>query len=95
MESPTLDVRYVAKLARLALSDQEIDTFQQQLGQVLEHVRQLEKVDVSQFEPLAHSNELVNVFREDIERPSLPVEKALANAPKKANDLVIVTKVVE
>jgi len=95
MESPTLDVRYVAKLARLALSDQEIDTFQQQLGQVLEHVRQLEKVDVSQVEPLAHSNELVNVFREDIERPSLPVEKALANAPKKANDLVIVTKVVE
>jgi len=95
MESPTLDVRYVAKLARLALSDQEIDTFQQQLGQVLEHVRQLEKVDVSKVEPLAHSNEVVNVFREDVERPSLPVEKALANAPKKANDLIIVTKVVE
>ena len=95
MESPTLDVRYVAKLARLALSDEEIDTFQQQLSQVLGHVQQLEKVDVSGVEPLAHANEVVNVFREDEPRPSLSPEQALANAPKQANDLFIVTKVVE
>jgi len=95
MESPTLDVRYVAKLARLALSDEEIDTFQQQLSQVLDHVQQLEKVDVSNVEPIAHANEVVNVFREDEPRPSLSPGQALANAPKQANDLFIVTKVVE
>ncbi len=95
METPQLDVRYVAKLARLALSEEEIDTFQQQLGQVLEHVRQLEQVDVTGIEPMAHAQALENVFREDVERPSLPVEKVLANAPKQSGDLIVVTKVVE
>jgi len=95
MESPQLDVRYVAHLARLALSEEEVATFQEQLGQVLAHVRQLESVDVSGVEPMAHANAVENVFRTDEPRDSLPVATVMGNAPKRANDLVIVTKVVE
>jgi aspartyl-tRNA(Asn)/glutamyl-tRNA(Gln) amidotransferase subunit C len=95
MAAPDLDVRYVAQLARLNLSDDEVSTFQAQLGKVIEFVQQLSKVDVESIEPTAHANPIFNVFREDIERPSLPLRDALSNAPRKANDLIVVTKVVE
>ncbi len=90
-----LDVRYVAQLARLNLSDQEIATFQAQLGKVIEFVQQLAKVEVEGIEPTAHANPVFNVVRADEECEPLPLKDALANAPRKANDLFIVTKVVE
>ncbi len=95
MSSPDLDVRYVANLARIDLSDAEITQFQSQLGRVLEYVEQLNQVDVSQVEPTAHANEVFNVFRADAPRPSLEKKSALANAPRQANGLIMVTKVVE
>ena len=95
MSSPELDVRYVANLARIALSDEEVTTFQGQLSRILEHVTQLEKVDVSGVEPTAHANPVYNVFRADEPRESLPKVAALANAPRQANGLFVVTKVVE
>jgi aspartyl-tRNA(Asn)/glutamyl-tRNA(Gln) amidotransferase subunit C len=95
MSSPELDVRYVANLARIDLSDAEIAQFQTQLGRVLEYVEQLSQVDVSHVEPTAHANDITNVFRADEAKPGLEKKAALANAPRQANGLVMVTKVVE
>jgi aspartyl-tRNA(Asn)/glutamyl-tRNA(Gln) amidotransferase subunit C len=93
--SDQFDVRYIAQLARLDLSDAEIAKFQSQLGQVLSHVEKLNKVDVSGVEPTAHANQVVNVFRPDEPRPWFTPEVALANAPRSANGLFIVPKVIE
>ena len=94
-KKPDLDVAYVAKLARLNLSDEETRLFQSQLGQVLEHVDKLREVDVSNVEVTAHAIPVFNVFREDEPRDWFSAEEALSNAPQKANGLFIVTKVVE
>ena len=95
MSSPDLNVRNVARLARLALSEEEISTFQSQLGRVLEHIEHLKKLDVSGVEPTAHTYPVFNVTREDTPGTSLPREAVLANAPRAANNLIIVPKVVE
>jgi aspartyl-tRNA(Asn)/glutamyl-tRNA(Gln) amidotransferase subunit C len=95
MSSKDFDVEYVAELARIKLTQDEINTFESQLGQVLEHVAKLNELDVSQVEPMAHSFPIYNVFREDELRESLDREAALANAPHQAQGLFIVTKVVE
>lgn len=95
MPNSTLDVRHLAHLARLHLSEEETAAFQAQLGQVLDYVRSLEKLDVSDVEPTAHAAPVFNVFRADEPQESFTPAEALANAPRKANDLFIVTKVVE
>jgi aspartyl-tRNA(Asn)/glutamyl-tRNA(Gln) amidotransferase subunit C len=95
MSVPEFDVRYVATLARLQLTDEETRTFQNQLGDVLAFVEKLKKVDVTGVEPTAHTSDVFNVFREDEVRPGLTAAEALANAPRKANDLFVVTKVVD
>ncbi len=95
MSSPELDVRYVANLARIDLDDAEIAQFQSQLGAVLKYVEQLNQVDVSNVEPTAHANDITNVFRADIAGQSLEKKAALQNAPRQANGLIMVTKVVE
>jgi aspartyl-tRNA(Asn)/glutamyl-tRNA(Gln) amidotransferase subunit C len=89
------DVEYVADLARIQLTPDEIKIFNSQLGLVLEHVAKLNEIDVSQVEPMAHSFPIYNVFREDEIRESLDRETALSNAPHQAQGLFIVTKVVE
>jgi aspartyl-tRNA(Asn)/glutamyl-tRNA(Gln) amidotransferase subunit C len=95
MSKPNLDVRDVARLARIQLTDEEATTFQAQLASVLEYVEQLSELDVSQVEPTAHAAPVFNVFREDVPRPGLSRESVLANAPHAANNLVVVTKVIE
>lgn len=95
MSSPDLNVRHVARLARLALTDEEITTFEGQLGRVLEHIEHLKKLDVTDVEPTAHTSAVFNVVREDIPGPSLARSAALGIAPRSANNLVIVPKVVE
>ncbi len=89
------DVRYTAQLARLNLSEEEIAKFQSQLSQVLDYVEKLKTVDVTNVEPTAHTYPIYNVFREDASRDWFDAETALQNAPRQANDLFIVTKVVE
>ena len=93
--SDQFDVRYIAQLARLDLSDAEIAKFQSQLGHILSHVEKLRQVDVSGVEPTAHANQVVNVFRADEPRDWFTPEVALANAPRSANGLFIVPKVIE
>lgn len=94
-ENADLDVGYVARLARLNLTDEETRTFQAQLAEVLEHVARLGSVDVRDVEPSAHAVPMFNVFREDEVRAWFSAADALQNAPRKANDLFVVTKVVE
>ena len=93
--SANFDVRYTAQLARLQLGEEEIATFQQQLSQVLKHVEKLEQVDVTGVEPTAHANAVFNVFRNDETRDWFSATEALANAPRQANQLFIVPKVIE
>lgn len=89
------DVRYTAGLARLNLSDAEAELFQAQLSKVLEYVEKLKKVDITGVEPTTYATPVANVVREDEAGVSLPVAEALGNAPRQANNLVIVAKVIE
>lgn len=90
-----IDVAYVAKLARLQLSPEETRTFQEQLGKVLEYAAKLREVDLAEVEAAAHVGPIFNVFREDEPRNGFTAEEALRNAPRQANDLFLVPKVVE
>lgn len=94
-EPVQIDVAHVAKLARLNLTEAETKLFQAQLGRVLEYAEKLREPDTSQVEPSAHAVPIFNVFRQDEPRAGLTAEEALSNAPRQANGLFIVTKVVE
>jgi aspartyl-tRNA(Asn)/glutamyl-tRNA(Gln) amidotransferase subunit C len=74
-------VLHVARLARLALSEEEVARFQEQLSAILEAVGKVSELDLEGVEPTSHPLEVVNVLAEDEPRPSLPLEEALANAP--------------
>jgi aspartyl-tRNA(Asn)/glutamyl-tRNA(Gln) amidotransferase subunit C len=93
--SDALDVRYTAKLARLHLNDEEVTKFQSQLAHILGYVEKLREVPVEGVEPTAQNVESSNVFRADAERDWFSPEQALANAPRQANQLFIVPKVIE
>ncbi len=93
--APDLDLDHVAKLARLALTPAEKETFSKQLGDVLHHIEQLAKVNVTGIEPTAHAFPVVNVWADDVARPGLPVEAALKNAPAQRDHMIVVPKVVE
>ena len=95
MPSPTLDVRYTAQLARINLSEEEIATFQSQLDHIIQYVEKLKQVVVSGVEPTAHAIPVFNVFRPDNPRDWFDATTALSNAPRQANGLFSVTKVVE
>ena len=90
----SIDVTYVADLARLRLSPEEIATFQKQLGDVLGYVSQLTEVDVSHVSLLGEAD-LKNNLRADVLVPSLSVPEALANAPKQENNLFVVPRMIE
>jgi len=75
------DVEKVALLARLRLSAAELDALTGQLAKVVGYVEKLGELNTDGVEPMAHAVEVTNVFREDVVRPSLPREAALANAP--------------
>jgi aspartyl-tRNA(Asn)/glutamyl-tRNA(Gln) amidotransferase subunit C len=74
------EVLHVARLARLALTDEEVERLGAQLNAILEAVGKVAELDLADVEPTAHPLELVNVWSEDEPRPSLSVEEALANA---------------
>ena len=95
MADAEFDVKYVAHLARLALTPEEEQKIGAQLGQVLGYIEKLKEVDVSCVEPTAHAFPMVNVTRPDELQPSLPHEEALRNAPAQANGLFMVPKIVE
>jgi aspartyl-tRNA(Asn)/glutamyl-tRNA(Gln) amidotransferase subunit C len=89
------DVKYVANLARLALSPEEEAKLGAQLNNILGYVEKLKQLDVSNVEPTSHAVPMINVVRLDEVRPGLSNEEALRNAPAKANGLFVVPKIVE
>jgi len=89
------DIKYVAHLARIALTPEEEQKFGAQLTHILGYVEKLNQLEVSNVEPMAHAVPLANVFRPDEIRPSLSNEEALRNAPAKANGLFLTPKIVE
>jgi len=95
MAAVEIDVKYVAHLARLALSPEEERKIGAQLSHILGYIEKLKEVDVSGVEPTAHPFPLINVTRPDETRPSLDQADALRNAPAQANGLFIVPKIVE
>ena len=90
-----LDVTYVARLARINLTQQEAEIFQRQLDDVIEYVEKLRRVDVTGVDAAANVLPVFNVFRPDRPRDWFTAEQALSNAPRQANGLFIVPKVVE
>jgi aspartyl-tRNA(Asn)/glutamyl-tRNA(Gln) amidotransferase subunit C len=90
-----LDVAYVARLARINLTEDEAKIFQKQLNDVLKYVDKLRQVDVSGVEIAAHALSVFNVFRPDAQRDWFTVKQALSNAPRQANGLFVVPKMVE
>jgi aspartyl-tRNA(Asn)/glutamyl-tRNA(Gln) amidotransferase subunit C len=90
-----LDIDHVAKLARLALTPEEKAEYARQLGDVLHHIEQLARVDVSGVEPTAHAFAVHNVWADDVAQPGLPVDAALKNAPAQRDHMIVVPKVVE
>jgi aspartyl-tRNA(Asn)/glutamyl-tRNA(Gln) amidotransferase subunit C len=88
------DVRHVAKLARLDLPEARIERLTLQLESILGYVAQIQKVDMTGVEPMAHAVPMHNVFREDIVQPSLPLDKVLQNAPDTDGPFFKVPKVI-
>ena len=90
-----LDVAYVARLARINLSEDEAKIFQKQLDDVLKYVEKLRRVDVTDVDAAAHALAVFNVFRDDLPRDWFTAKQALSNAPRQASGLFVVPKVVE
>jgi aspartyl-tRNA(Asn)/glutamyl-tRNA(Gln) amidotransferase subunit C len=90
-----VDVPHIAQLARLQLTTEEIDLFEKQLATILKYVEKLKEVNVEGVEPAAHAVPIFNVFREDKPCNWFSAAQALSNAPRQANNLFVVTKVVE
>jgi aspartyl-tRNA(Asn)/glutamyl-tRNA(Gln) amidotransferase subunit C len=91
----TIDVPYLARLARLEVTPEEVEIFEGQLGRILDHVEQMNKLDISGIEPTAHAITVFDVIREDGVTESLPKAAILENAPRSANGLFVVPKVLD
>jgi len=96
--SNTIDkeqVKAVAKLSRLELSDEEVAAFSVELSSILGYIEKLNELDTDGVEPLAHCLPVHNVFREDVPKESLDNDAALANAPAKHDEYFKVPKVLD
>ncbi len=89
------EVRHIARLARVGLSDDEVARLQSQLSQILDYFQRLQEVDTENLPPTAHTLALHNVMRDDEPKPSFDKEEVLANAPQREGDLFRVRAVLE
>ena len=87
------DTKHVAKLARLELSEQEIDKFADQLGNILQYVEQMNEIDTTNVQPMAHPFDIVNVMREDEVYYENTKEELLKNAPEEEDGFFKVPKI--
>ena len=88
------DVEYVARLARIELTEEEKNTLTSQLNSILGHIEKLSELDTEGVEPTFHVFDVRNVFREDQVRPSLPTEEILKNAPVRDGNFFKVPKII-
>ena len=88
-------VQHVAQLARLDLEPDEAAKMQSQLGDILGYIGLLDELDLSDVPPTSHVIDMANVMREDEVKPSLPVEKGLANAPEREGTAFKVPRIIE
>lgn len=88
------DVEHVALLARLRLSDDEVEVYTKQLSQILEHAGKISELDTSDFEPTSHPLPIKNVYREDEVRVSLSKDDVLLNAPERESGAFKVPKII-
>jgi aspartyl-tRNA(Asn)/glutamyl-tRNA(Gln) amidotransferase subunit C len=89
------DVEHVARLARLALGDAEIERMREQLNGILAYIDKLRALDTGGVEPTSHAVPLVNVMRDDDTRPCLTQDEALANAPDRSGAFFRVPRIIE
>lgn len=89
------DVEHVALLARLGLSDEELTRLEGQLNHILDQYGVLAELDTEHIPPTAQTIEVENILREDVARPSLPAEEALAGAPERRGDAFVVPRIIE
>ncbi|MGA7200773.1 MAG: Asp-tRNA(Asn)/Glu-tRNA(Gln) amidotransferase subunit GatC [Candidatus Cybelea sp.] len=94
MTPDKIDIRYVAALARIALSDDEIERFSTELGELLAHVRALQELDTASVPATAQVVESRNVLREDVERPCLDREVVLDGAPQRQGAFFRVPRII-
>ena len=91
----TIDLKHIARLARLRFTDEELKVFESQVSNILGFVDQLKEVSVEGIEPTSHPLPLANVFREDSVQPSLPIDEFLKHAPKIRGRFFEVPKIIE
>ena len=89
------DVAHVARLARLALTDAELERMREQLNAILAHIDALRAVDTTGVEPTSHAVPQFNVMRDDDPQPCFPRDEMLANAPDRAGDFFRVPRIIE
>jgi aspartyl-tRNA(Asn)/glutamyl-tRNA(Gln) amidotransferase subunit C len=89
------EVQHVARLARLHLTDDELERMREQLDAILAYVDKLRQLDVEGVEPTSHAVPLLDVMRDDAVAPSLPQDEALANAPDRADEFFRVPRIIE
>ena len=89
------EVRYIAKLARVALTDDEVARLEGQISNILDHFQMLNEIDTEGVPPTAQSFELHNVTRDDVTRPSFPPDEVLRNAPRREDDYLRVRGVLD
>jgi aspartyl-tRNA(Asn)/glutamyl-tRNA(Gln) amidotransferase subunit C len=88
-------VEHIARLARVGVTDQDVERFQAQLSTILDHFEALQSIDTTGVPPTAHTLPLVNVERGDNPRPSCPTDTILANAPRRDGGFIRVRRVLE
>ncbi len=88
------DVRHVALLARLQLTDEQVRVLQVELSSILDHVDSIRQLDLHDVPPSTHAIPLVNVMRPDEVRPGLSREAALANAPQAEQGAFVIPRIV-
>ena len=89
------EVKHVANLARLAITEEEAEKLTNELDAIISFAEQLNELDTENVEPTSHVLDMKNIFREDVSKPGLPVEEVLKNAPDHENGQIKVPAIIE
>lgn len=88
-------IAHVGKLARLRLNDASVELYTRQLGDILTYMDTLNRLDTKDVSPTSHAIFINNAFRDDEVKPSMPVERALTNAPESEDGAFVVPKIIK